>query len=69
MPAKLTYADVKKAFELKGFKLVSTEYISNTSPLTYICNNGHEHTRTYKYFTKGLPCLNCQKESTVQKNK
>jgi hypothetical protein len=47
MPAKLTYAEVSKAFETKGYKLVSTEYISNTSPLTYLCNNGHENMIEY----------------------
>jgi hypothetical protein len=68
MPAKLTYDDVSKSFGTKGYKLVSDEYVSSTTPLMYKCNNGHMHTRTYKYFSKGLPCLECQKDATQKKN-
>ncbi len=35
MPAKLTYEQVKSAFEQKGFKLLSNQYESNTSLLDY----------------------------------
>jgi hypothetical protein len=68
MPAKLTYNDVRKAFLSKGYTLVSQEYINSTSPLTYFCNNGHQHKRTYKYFTREMPCLECQKEGTKKKH-
>ena len=67
MPAKLTYEKVKQAFEQQGFKLISAEYKSNTSLLDYECTNGHLHKATYKYFTKGLPCLECQKDQTKAK--
>lgn len=67
MPAKLSYEDVKKAFEDKGFKLLSENYESSTSLLKYSCSNGHVHIRTYKYFTKGLPCLDCKKDATKVK--
>jgi hypothetical protein len=67
MPAKLTYEQVKSAFEQKGFKLLSNQYESNTSLLDYECNNGHQHRATYKYFTRQLPCLECLKDQTKAK--
>lgn len=67
MPAKLTYEQVKSAFKQRCFKLLSRSYESNTTLLDYKCNNGHIHRASYKYFTKNLPCLDCQKETTKAK--
>jgi hypothetical protein len=36
--------------------------------LDYECNNGHRHRATYKYFTRQLPCLECQKDQTKAKH-
>jgi hypothetical protein len=67
MPKKLTYDQVKDAFKSRGYTLMSTTYESNTSILEYTCNNGHIHKATYKYFTRKLPCLECQKLQTKTK--
>jgi hypothetical protein len=67
MPSKLTYEQVNSAFKKRGCKLISKQYESNTSLLDYECNNGHAHRATYKYFTRNLPCLECQKDKTKAK--
>lgn len=40
---KYDIMSVKRLFESEGYKLISSEYINNRSPLDYICPNGHVH--------------------------
>lgn len=59
---KHTIESVKKEFEEKGMKLLSTEYIANDRNLRYICKCGREKEITYNNFTKRISgCNNCTK--------
>ena len=50
MSSKYTYDDVKKLFEERGYKLISTTYTRSTEKLEYECSNGHTGTVTFKNF-------------------
>lgn len=62
MAKKLTYEEVKKAFEDRGYKLVSTEYVNSKSKLIYICGTHGEQEITYDSIKKGFGCLLCYKD-------
>lgn len=40
---RIFYKNIKEAFELEGYVLLSTEYRNNKQKLAYICPNGHTH--------------------------
>jgi hypothetical protein len=63
---KLTYDEVKKEFELRGYQLVSTEYINSNQKLEYIClkhpDEGVQQI-DYNHFRRGQGCRFCGKEN------
>ena len=66
----LNYSDVKSYIELKGFKLLSDEYINNTQKLLIECPNGHRFYRNYATFriTDNCPiCGKSQGEKEISK--
>ena len=65
---KKTYAEVKKTFEDRGYKLLSTEYINSKSRLEYICPKGHRGTITFGSFQMGRGCKVCGVERATKKN-
>lgn len=70
MPNKLSYEYVKKQFEEKKWKLISTNYINSVTKLEVICNNGHNIKKNYKDFKKGKGCILCLKSKPKkQRNK
>ena len=56
---KLTYEQVKKAFEDEGYTLLSTEYINSNAKLDYICPEGHKGSIRYNDFNSGQRCGIC----------
>ncbi len=50
---------VKKAFKAKGYKLISTGYISAVTELNYICLEGHEGSTSWNNFQQGHGCPKC----------
>lgn len=44
---------------LKGYKLLSTEYKDNRSELKLKCDKGHEFTSTWDYISRGCKCNVC----------
>ena len=56
---KHTYEFIKSEFEKAGYKLLSTEYINNTSKLNYICNKEHKNNISFSGFRKGQRCSIC----------
>ncbi len=68
MPKKLTYKEVKRVFESRGYQLLSTEYFNNKSKLKYICPNRHEGEITFDSFRSGKGCPICGREQAKQKN-
>lgn len=59
MPKRLTYEEVKDYIESFGYKLISTEYINNSTHLEAICPNGHHYKFTYANFASGYRCGEC----------
>lgn len=64
--------DVKKQFEEKGAKLISTEFTGVDSPLYFLCSKcGKEHHIKYSAFKRGsnpnLLCPDCQKGISYSK--
>jgi len=57
---KLTYEFVKEQIEsVKGYKLLSTEYINANTKLKIQCDKGHEYNNTYGHFYTGQRCPVC----------
>lgn len=46
-------------FVASGYILISTEYISNRTPLHFICLKGHNHFSTWSKFLGGQRCSEC----------
>ena len=42
MVKRLDYNEIKRYIENEGYKLLSNEYINNSTPLEMICPEGHE---------------------------
>ena len=57
---KLTYEDVKKFFEDKGYTLVSTTYVNSKEKLETLCPQGHTYYVTYSFFRMKLRPGRCQ---------
>lgn len=54
-----TYDTVKMAFEQRGYKLISEEYINKRSKLKFICPSGHSGEISFNSFNKGHECKKC----------
>jgi hypothetical protein len=68
---KLTYDNVKRSIENKGYKLLSTEYKNSATPLDMQCSNGHFLKKTFNNFQSGYGCQICagNKKLTIEKVK
>lgn len=56
---KLTYEFVFNEFKKRGFQLLSTEYMSCSSYLEYICSCSNSSKITYNEFRQGGSCKDC----------
>lgn len=63
---KLTYEQVKQAFEERGYKLLSAEYNGCSDKLAYVCpkhrDNGIQYI-DWAHFSRGQGCRYCGKEN------
>ncbi len=57
--------DVKKILEKDSYKLLSNEYINNTTPIKVKCPNGHITYMQFNHFIEGHRCKECKKENYV----
>jgi predicted XRE-type DNA-binding protein len=55
------YQDIKKEFEKRNYKLLTTEdeYKNKNTKLKYICTNGHEGFMSWDHFQRGNGCFVC----------
>ena len=60
---RLSYVEVKRSFEERGYTLLSTNYVNNYTHLEYICPNGHNGSITYKHFKEGQVCPICNHDA------
>ena len=56
---RLSYDEIKQAFEKEGYILLSTEYIKSTSKLKVQCPKGHEYEVSWGHFNNGGRCPVC----------
>jgi hypothetical protein len=58
---RLSYEDVKKSFENKGYVLLEDTYLNNRQKLKYICPNHPDKDNyiTYSDFQQGVGCAYC----------
>lgn len=59
---KITYDLVKREFDARGYELVSTEYVNNSTKLQYICPKHRDKDileMTFANFTNGKGCPYC----------
>lgn len=42
MCKRLNFTDVKEYIEIEGYKLITTEYVNNSTPMEMICPEGHK---------------------------
>jgi hypothetical protein len=56
---KYSYEFIKKEFEIRGYTLLSKEYLNKSSKLSFICDNGHISEISYNSFSKGASCGSC----------
>ena len=56
---KKTFEEVRELFAARGHTLLSTEYKNNSSPLNYLCSNGHNATINFSSLQKGRGCAEC----------
>uniref|UniRef100_A0A6M3XK83 Putative HNH endonuclease n=1 Tax=viral metagenome TaxID=1070528 RepID=A0A6M3XK83_9ZZZZ len=59
MPKKLIIKYIKKKFEERHCKLLTTEYINCQQKLEYICKNGHKNNITWNRFQQLDGCSKC----------
>ena len=64
---EVTYEQVKQAFEVEGYTLLSKEYTGNKKYLKYICPNGHHHKITWNRFSTGGRCGLCALDNFTSK--
>ena len=59
---KKTYEEVKKAFEDRGYILVSEEYVNSKRPLEYICKLHSDIVQSIQYnaLQQGCGCKYCK---------
>lgn len=60
---RISYDEVKKAFEQSGYELLSKEYINANKNLKYKCNNGHITSICYSKLKQGQRCKKCLNET------
>ena len=60
---KLTLSFIKKQFNKEGYKLLSTEYVNNSTKLDYVCPKGHKHSITFNSWNSGCRCAHCSGNS------
>ena len=63
---KITYEEVKKSFENRGYELISNEYINSETKLEYICPLHRDkgvQTIDYQHFKRGQGCRFCGQEN------
>jgi hypothetical protein len=51
--------DVRKAFNAVNYELITQEYKNQMDILSFICDNGHTETTTWKAFNQGIRCRSC----------
>jgi len=56
---KYMITEVKDAFTLEGYNLISTSYNGNKGKLKYICPEGHTGTITFNAWLLGSRCAKC----------
>lgn len=59
MVKKLTYTDVLKSFETEGYQLLSKEYVNSSTPVKYVCPQGHTYQVTWNKWQGGRRCPYC----------
>ena len=59
MPLKLKFEDVKLFFKEHGAELLSTCYVSSTTPLSYRCSCGMQSMIAFSKFKAGGRCKTC----------
>jgi hypothetical protein len=69
LPRKLTYVDVKKVFDERGFVLLDETYVNSETPMNYICACGNESKMSYKNAKKGRSCAKCGRASSNEKKR
>lgn len=67
---KLSFEEVEKEFENRGYKLLSKKYVNSTTPLKYICNKHPDEIRTITMdsIRGGHGCYECGIEAISGKN-
>lgn len=60
MRAKHTYEYVKNYIESYGYKLLSENYINNSTKMNMECPNGHKLEMHFNNFLQGKRCAKCQ---------
>lgn len=50
---------VKAEFEAVGYTVLSSDYISNQTPIHYLCDKGHVGYSSYSNFRRGRRCKRC----------
>ena len=56
---------IKETFAKENYKLLSEEYINNSTKLNYICNEGHQHEISWQKFKAGRRCPSCWNKKKV----
>jgi hypothetical protein len=56
---KLTLEYVRKIFKMRGYTLLSTEYLGNKAKLKYECPKGHIGYIKFNNFQQGAGCMKC----------
>lgn len=59
---KLDIDFVRKEFESRGYKLLSTVYVNNSTKLDFICSCGKKHSMSYSSFYMGHKCPICARK-------
>ncbi len=59
MAKRLTYEEVKEHIESFGYKLLSNEYVNNSTKLLLKCPFRHKYKTTFDIFKRGYRCPHC----------
>ena len=59
MSKKKTIEEINQYFAKEDYILLATEYINNSTPMEYICPNGHTHAMSWHNFSHGNRCPKC----------
>lgn len=52
--------EIQKAFEVKGYRVLSTEYLNSKTPVEVQCAKGHTWNVIWNSFQSGANCPSCQ---------